>query len=184
MSFLNQQRFSSTKSRRSPLPFVKADGEKFGLSGGSAPSSSKWYSVIPIPVPQFGSSQTKTANGAAHHQKIFHAVPRRYIRVPVPIPPRLASRFWRLKPLVKLLIILGTLFAVLFFSLNSRRETHRSSWTPPFIEPNTLVLSPKEVAKIWEWEVLSGHHPSVAEGEFALCGLDEHDRVLRKSGVL
>lgn len=164
MSFLNQQRFSSTKSRRSPLPFVKSEGEKFGLSG-SAAGSSKWYSVIPIPIPQFGALKTKTANGAAHHQKIFHAVPQRYIRVPIPIPPRLVSKFWRLKPVVKLLILFGTLFTFLLLTLHSRRETHRSGWTPPFIEPNTLVLTPKEVSKIWEWEVLSGHHPSLEQSE-------------------
>lgn len=28
------------------------------------------------------------------------------------------------------------------------------------------VLTKEEVARIWEWEVVSGHHPSLADGEY------------------
>jgi WD repeat and SOF domain-containing protein 1 len=57
--------------------------------------------------------------------------------------------------------------AVLFIVLR-RVAGGDSNWTPPnpFQDPSTLVLTKDEVARIWEWEIMSGHHPSIKSGKW------------------
>jgi WD repeat and SOF domain-containing protein 1 len=40
-------------------------------------------------------------------------------------------------------------------------------WTEVFGgEKDSVVLTKDEISRIWEWEVLSGHHPSLVDGKF------------------
>lgn len=68
--------------------------------------------------------------------------------------------------LLTLFVLTGTL--VLFIVLR-RVAGGETNWSPPnpFQDPSTLVLTKDEVARIWEWEVISGHHPSIKPGEQA-----------------
>lgn len=88
---------------------------------------------------------------------------RRYIRLYLPLPPRLA----RVTPLRILLFALAVVGLVVFL-LGFRKTSRGKSWTPPFVDPDTLVLTKEEVGRIWEWEILSGHFPSVRKGELYL----------------
>lgn len=95
--------------------------------------------------------------------------PRRHIPLYLPIPrpvwQRLpgAGRPTPLKLCVYLFIIIGTVVVVLGFKKNDGGKT---TWSPPFQgEPSTLVLTREEVARIWQWELLSGHHPSTRQSE-------------------
>jgi WD repeat and SOF domain-containing protein 1 len=78
----------------------------------------------------------------------------------------LFARISRLHPLLRILLAAIAIVVVLVFSLGMRKSgpDGRKTWSP-LKDPSTVVLSPPEIAKIWEWEVLSGHHPSLAEGE-------------------
>lgn len=185
MSLFGQaKRHGPSKPRRSPLPISTAESEKFGYGGPMSPlsSSPRWYSIVAVPVPQlpFGKGdQTPRANGLAHHgqQKTFFAKTpraRRYVRVPVPIPPRMMGRFARLPRIVRIALyalVLGC-FSFLFCLLIGKKDSGRSTWAPAFMDPDTLVVTPEEVAKIWEWEVLSGHHPSRANGRWSPFGTE------------
>lgn len=85
---------------------------------------------------------------------------RRYFRLYLPIPPKIA----RVTPLRILLFAMATLGLVVFM-LGFRKTSRGKTWTPPFVDPDTLVLTREEVGRIWEWEILSGHYPSVRKGQ-------------------
>ncbi|KAK4685672.1 hypothetical protein P7C73_g4475, partial [Tremellales sp. Uapishka_1] len=156
-----------SKPRRSPLPHFTSDAEseKYGLTG-SGVYPSRWFTIVPIPVPHnpFKSSSSDSplvnGNGAFSHHPLSHR-PRRYIRLYLPIPPHLLPRQSILRLLTLLLLTVGV---VLFFLGFRKSPSGHNTWSPPFVDPNTLVLTPDEVAMIWEWEIQSGHHPSLQTG--------------------
>lgn len=94
----------------------------------------------------------------------------KHVRVYLPIPPAVWNRIpgmRRLTPfrlLLSLFVLTGTLVVLFVLRRVAGGETN---WTPPnpFQDPSTLVLTKDEVARIWEWEVISGHHPSIQPGE-------------------
>ena len=68
---------------------------------------------------------------------------------------------------MRLIIGLVVLLVIGLFLLGFRkRPDGRNTWSPPFTDPNTLVLTPDELAMIWEWEVLSGHYPNLSPRKF------------------
>lgn len=173
MSLFGQaKRNSLPKVRRSPLPVFSGDGgsEKFGLSSPTAApmgGNSRFFTVVVIPVPRLPFGRDQGSNGAGTSKTFYAPRPGRYVRVPLPIPPRAFARISRLHPVIR--IALGVLSVVLLVVIGlgfRQRPGSRNTWTAPFVDPNTLVLTPEEVAKIWEWEVLSGHHPSLTEGTY------------------
>lgn len=173
--------------RRSPLPiFTNGNAEKkFDLSTSPLPTS-RFFTTLYVPLPRLpirssssGSSSplngtAKGMNGLAppmtSTSKAYHDPYRkqRYVRLCVPIPPRLYNRLRassrRVKALLAILGVLGLVFLLLGFSRSERGGT---TWNPPFSDPSTLVFTPEEVASIWEWEILSGHHPGLAQGQFS-----------------
>lgn len=176
MSLFGQaKRHVPTKPRRSPLPFVAGESEKFAsspLSSTPALSGSRWMTIVYLPIPRlpFGGRSTPTlANGYSSSKTFYAHHPRnhgRTIGVPLPIPPKVFARFQRLHPVVRVAVLIAAIISTLFICLGFKKNSHgRNTWSPPFKDPSTLVLTPQEVAKIWEWEVLSGHHPSLEGGE-------------------
>lgn len=180
MSLFGQaKRHAPPKPRRSPLPVFAGESEKFSLSSpthGGSPlgSASRWVTVLVVPIPgslPFGSRESPALGNGYGQPKMFYSQsnrPGRYIRVPLPIPPRLFARIKRLHPLVRIAVAAVIIVVVLILSLGMRKSgpDGRKTWSP-LKDPSTVVLTPPEIAKIWEWEVLSGHHPSLAEGELS-----------------
>lgn len=178
MSLFGQaKRHGPPKPRRSPLPVFAGDSEKFGLSSPTTTGSplgfaSRWVTFLVVPVPgnlPFGSRDSPALGNGYGQPKMFYSQSNRggrYIRVPLPIPPRLFARVSRLHPLLRIALAAVAIVVMLIFSLGMRKAgpDGRKTWSP-LKDPSTVVLSPPEIAKIWEWEVLSGHHPSLAEGE-------------------
>jgi WD repeat and SOF domain-containing protein 1 len=72
----------------------------------------------------------------------------------------------RLTPIRLLLSLFTFMGAAVLFIVLRRVAGGDSNWTPPnpFQDPSTLVLTKDEVARIWEWEIMSGHHPSIKPG--------------------
>lgn len=167
---------SAKNARRSPLPmFGSADHEKkYDLSAPLSPTTSRFFTPVYLPLPGFfsrSSSSDHLLNGNGFSPRGYgsRAQQRRYARIYLPIPPRLYARLPRMNGLSR--IALGVLLAVglLFVLLGFRRRGPRGqTWTPPFTDPDTLVLAPEEVAMIWEWEVLSGHYPNLSPRELHL----------------
>lgn len=117
----------------------------------------------------FGSRESPALGNGYGQPKMFYSHsnrPGRYIRVPLPIPPRLFARISRLHPVLRIAFAAVAIVVILILSLGMRKSgpDGRKTWSP-LKDPSTVVLTPPEIAKIWEWEVLSGHHPSLAEGE-------------------
>lgn len=168
---------SSKPGRRAPLPIFTSDTEKrFGLSGPGSPmgaSSSTWYTVVYVPVPRIpftrSSSSDSLLNGnsaKAYHAPMHHN--QRYCRLYVPLPPKVFNRIPRPSSVVRLVIGLVVILVIGLFLLGFRkRPDGRNTWSPPFTDPNSLVLTPDELAMIWEWEVSSGHYPNLSPGELA-----------------
>lgn len=154
----------SSQPRRSPLPTFTIDREKkFNPSSlySPVPSSSGWITFVYVALPRFSrSSSSKTLNGNGYSAKPYRSRPQ-YVRLPLPIPPRLYARIPKLNSLRFLLsgLLVGGLFLFLLGFRKSRDGG--ATWSPPFVDPNTLILSPEELAMVWEWEILSGHYPSI-----------------------
>lgn len=164
------------KGRRSPLPmFSGADEKRFHPSPASTPNSSGIFTTIylPLPIPRIPFLSSSDENGIAsssrygYHEKPSRRVRVRYVRVCLPIPPRLYARLAvrPQRPLRAAMVALA-LLGLLILLLGLRRKPGGGpGWSPPFSEPDSLVLTQEEVAAIWEWEVLSGHHPSTQQRE-------------------
>ena len=186
MSFFGQtKRYTPTKpSRRAPLPIFTTDPEKkYGLSSPLAPGSSRWFTMLYVPLPRLpfsslsSSSSEPYLNGNGHgvgspvitHHRTFSAStqrPRKYARICVPIPPRLYGRLPRFKSARRILLSFLAFGILVLFLLGFRkRGSGKRPWTLPLVDPDTLVLTPTELAMIWEWEILSGHHPSIQPRE-------------------
>lgn len=176
MSLFGQtKRHVPTKNpRRSPLPIFVPDPEKkYDLGAPHSPTSStKYFTAVYIPLPRFLGDRTSSSdhllNGNAYSSPKGYgrSQQRRYARIWLPIPPRVWARLPRLNSPVRLALGLLLLLGIGFFLLGFRqRGPGRNTWTPPFTDPDTLVLAPEEIAMIWEWEVLSGHHPSLHQRE-------------------
>lgn len=130
---------------------------------------SRWLTYIVVPIPAnlpLGTRDSPALGNGYGQTKLSHSQNRsgRHIRVPLPIPPRLFARVSRLHPLLRIALAAVIVVVVLFLSLGLRKggPDGRKTWSP-LKDPSTVVLTPPEIAKIWEWEVLSGHHPSLAE---------------------
>lgn len=143
-----QRSTSSSSSASSPIA---------GLSGRSRASSidgNGYYGPSGLGTRAGGPS----GGGARQHVPLYLPIPR-------PVWQRLpgAGRPTPLKLCIYLFIIIGAVVVVLGFKKNDGGKT---TWSPPFQgEPSTLVLTREEVARIWQWELLSGHHPSVKQSE-------------------
>ncbi len=163
---------TGSKGRRSPLPLSSSDAvhDKYshGRSGSlSSPiatsSASGWFTVVYVPLPRiFGRSDNGSPrlNGIEHR---FAHTSRRRMRVYLPIPPSLYRHlpfgrpFTPLRACVSLLLFVVVVFILTGFR---RHRGGKTVWTPPFQDADTLVLTKDEIARIWEWEILSGHQPS------------------------
>jgi len=165
----------SKSSRRAPLPIFSSgsDSEKrYSLSGPgspitmSSPSSSSWYTILYLPLPRIpflNSSSSSSAGSTAYPYHHHNTHSGRYCRLYIPLPPKVLNRIPRPKSAVRLLFLLVGLLVVGLFLLGFRkRPDGRNTWSPPFTDPDTLVLTPEELAMIWEWEVLSGHYPNLS----------------------
>lgn len=181
MSLFGQTKRHSLSSkpggRRAPLPIFTSDTEKRYLSGPGSPmstASSSWYTVLYVPLPRFpfsrSSSSDSLLNGGsakAYHSAGHHN--QRYCRLYVPLPPKVFNRIPRPSSVVRLVFGLVVVLVVGLFLLGFRKRPNgRNTWSPPFTDPNSLVITPEEIAMIWEWEVLSGHYPNLAPGKSSL----------------
>ncbi|ORY88517.1 hypothetical protein BCR35DRAFT_330052 [Leucosporidium creatinivorum] len=70
-------------------------------------------------------------------------------------------------PIRTLLALLGTAFLLILLALTSHHVILRplshaifQRRSLPFTEPNTLILPPAELERIWRWEIAEGHYPS------------------------
>lgn len=70
------------------------------------------------------------------------------------------SRFGRVKG--SIILGLGCLwFLFSIFALAKRFGTRERKWPSPFLgDPPTLIYRRKDLQRIWQWEVASGHYPS------------------------
>ncbi|OCF33649.1 WD repeat and SOF domain-containing protein 1 [Kwoniella heveanensis BCC8398] len=168
----------SSKPRRSPLPTSAWDTEKkYDLSSPSTSPSgggsySRLFTAVYVPLPRipFGSSSDTLLNSSnglssphrtyGHHHPHGHARSR-YVKIYLPIPPRLYARLPRLNSPVRIVLFLVILLVTGLFLLGFRKKRGGgSTWSPPFVDPDTKVITSDESASIWEWEILSGHYPS------------------------
>jgi len=171
---------TGTKPRRSPLPIFTPDPEKkFDLYSPSSSysGSSRWFTVLYVPLPRFSRSSHSESilngNGFSSTSKNYHSShshsphrSKQCLRVCLPIPPRLYSRIPRPSSSLRILLSAVLLVCFCFFLLGFRKSRDgRNTWSPPFVDPSTLILTPEELAMIWEWEVLSGHYPSTRQRE-------------------
>ncbi|ORY31229.1 hypothetical protein BCR39DRAFT_526993 [Naematelia encephala] len=160
----------TSKPRRSPLPVFMDTEKRYSTSRPGSPifSGSRWFTIIYVPIPfLYSSAESSNGNGIGsptikpfvlHHS---HGQ-KRHVRMCLPIPPRVFARIPRLNTPLRLAIGLFFILGLALFLLGFRRTPQGSTtWSPPFVDPNTVVLSPEELAMIWEWEVLSGHYPSL-----------------------
>ena len=172
MSLFGQnKRHSISTGRRSPLPIFSANSseKRYGLSSPSplgTNGGSGWYSIIYVPIPRIpfisrSSSSESLMNGTKAYGS--HSA-QRFVRVYLPIPPRLIARLPRSTPIRIIALLLISLVVGLFLLGFRKRPDGRNTWSPPFVDPSTVVLLPEEIASIWEWEVKSGHHPSLEQG--------------------
>ncbi|WVQ85933.1 hypothetical protein IAT38_008101 [Cryptococcus sp. DSM 104549] len=178
MSLFGQtKRHTPTKpNRRSPLPTSTWDAEKrFNLSSPVSPtgsSFSRWFTIVYIPLPPnpFASRSPEillNSNGLGSPKSYpyslghGHGKAGRHVRVYLPIPPRLYGRLPRLNsPLRILLAVVGVVAMIVFFSGFKKTRDGDRKWSPPFVDPDTMVITSEEAAMIWEWEILSGHYPN------------------------
>ncbi|KAK8850539.1 hypothetical protein IAR55_004457 [Kwoniella newhampshirensis] len=180
---------TSSISRRSPLPTSTWDSEKrFNLSSPSSTSSSgfsRWFTVVYVPFPRIpyissrgggggGPDILLNGNGLGSPHRLSHSRSHSqtnpysagggqftHIRLYLPIPPRLFARLPRLNSPVRLVFALVMFLGLVLFLLGFRKKRDgTSSWSPPFVDPDTRIISHEEAAMIWEWELLSGHYPS------------------------
>lgn len=166
------------KGRRSPLPvFAGADEKRFHpatMSGSS--SGSVWYSTFHLPLPSIsgssssdhllnvgGPSVSSSARGHSNSR-------RRYVKVCLPVPPRLVSRISRMGRPLKLILLSFVGLTVLLIVLGMKgRRSGGGGWSgQDFWDSDSRVLTDEETAAIWEWEVISGHHPSLRQRELVL----------------
>lgn len=164
---------SGSKGRRSPLPLSTSDAvhEKYSHSRSGSLSSplatssaSGWFTVVYLPLPRFFTrsdlSSSPHSNGIDHR---FVHTSRGRIRVYLPIPPSIYRHlpFRRpLSPIRACFSLLILLIIVIILTGFRRHKGGKTTWTPPFQDADTCVLTKDEVARIWEWEILSGHQPS------------------------
>ena len=99
---------------------------------------------------------------SSHHRTYSASQKPRSVRICVPIPPRLFARMPRSSSGARLLVSVLAILITILFLLRFGRRGPRGDWSPPFVDPNTLVLSPEELASIWEWEILSGHYATLS----------------------
>ena len=188
MSLFGQTKRHTPTSKprtRSPLPIFTNDLEKkFDLGPGSPISGlSRYLTVVYIPIPRIPSGRARSSESLMNGHgstKPYHSYGhkgRRYVRICLPIPPRLYARIPRLNSPMRLLLAVLLLVGILLFVLGIRRKPGGgSTWSPPFTDPDSLVITMEEAAMIWEWEVLSGHHPSLHPDE-SIGSLDFHARL-------
>ncbi|WVN89833.1 uncharacterized protein L203_105063 [Cryptococcus depauperatus CBS 7841] len=148
-----------TKSRFSPLPTTNRES-RF-VSSRSSSQSSKLYTVIHLPLRlSLTEAPEPNFNAGFGSSKPLPRTKSRYIRIFLPIPPRLYTRLPKLSSPFRLvcftLLLLGL---YLFFSGFKKNREGERTWSPPFVDLDTLVITPEECAMIWEWEILSGHYP-------------------------
>ncbi|WRT70707.1 uncharacterized protein IL334_007705 [Kwoniella shivajii] len=136
----------------------------FARSSSSSSSSSKNDSLLNgngLSSPRSHSRHSSLSNPLhSHNHNQFGR--SKYIKIYLPIPPRLYARLPKPNSPKKFVLFLFILLVTGLFLLGFRkRRNGRSTWSPPFVDPDTRVITPEESALIWEWEVLSGHYPSI-----------------------
>ena len=166
---------STPKPRvRSPLPSFNGDLEKKYDLGSTSTPYGRFFTLVYLPLPRFPfssssrTSDTSLMNGHGSSKGYSHPRGRRYARVCLPLPHRLYIRIPSINTKRRFAMLLLVIVGILVFILGFRKKPGGgSTWTPPFVDPDTLVITPEEVAMIWEWEILSGHHPSTENREQA-----------------
>lgn len=133
------------KSRLSPLPsYSNTFFEKKSLR--TRPSQWTATYTLPLPLPR--------------------RLLRRGIKIVVPLPHRVVQSamhsFGRKRTLAMLLCTCLLLTWTLMGSgKRPQMPTHHQPWPSPTpSEPSTLVFGRKDLQRVWEWEILSGHYPS------------------------
>lgn len=116
---------------------------------------------------------TATRNSRLASRYITHfSVPlpglRRPITVPLPIPPVLWSyiviRFGRKRASWLVWGVLLTLGWFLLWCI--RKWENRPGWAEGILgEEPTLVYGREDLRRIWQWEIDSGHYPSIRPSE-------------------
>ncbi|WWC92301.1 uncharacterized protein L201_007255 [Kwoniella dendrophila CBS 6074] len=149
----------------------------------------RFFTIIYLPLPSFfsSSSSTKSNNDSLYNgnglSSSTHSSPssrshsrssslsggsgggggrRKYIKLYLPIPTRLYSRLPKLNSPIRILLFLVIALSLGLFLLGFKKTRKGGpTWSAPFVDPDTRVITLDESAMIWEWEVLSGHYPSV-----------------------
>ena len=130
------------------------------------------------------SASTSTSYYPSSASSAYPQQPKRHLKVYLPIPHAVLSRIPFLsRPtplrLIALLAVIITL-VLLVTGLKKSKRGDGGGWTEVFRQDKeNVVLTEEEVARIWEWEVISGHHPSMADGE---SDLGSTPTVFKRSG--
>lgn len=122
-------------------------------------------------LPHSSSSSSSSTTYYPHSaSSAYPQQPKRHLKIYLPIPHAVLSRIPFLsRPtplrLIALLAIIVTV-VLLVTGVKKGKRGDGGGWTEVFRQDKeNVVLTEEEVARIWEWEVVSGHHPSMAEGE-------------------
>ena len=120
------------------------------------------------------SSSSSTAYYPSSASSAYPQQPKRHLKVYLPIPHAVLSRipFLSRPTPLRLIALLAMIVTLMLLVTGLKRGKLNSGggggWTEVFGgdgEREGGVLTKEEVARIWEWEVVSGHHPSLADGE-------------------
>ncbi|WWC72583.1 uncharacterized protein I206_106545 [Kwoniella pini CBS 10737] len=150
----------------------------------------KFFTIIYLPFPSFSSSSSSSSsissssnlnlngNGLSspkshsrhssfsqnhsHSHSHSHSQNKiKYLKIYLPIPPKLFSRLPKLNSPIRIIFSFLILISLILFLLGFKKTRRGgSTWSPPFVDPDTTVITPEEASLIWEWEILSGHYPS------------------------
>ena len=121
------------------------------------------------------SSSSSTSYYPSSASPAYPQQPKRHLKVYLPIPHAVLSRipFLSRPTPLRLIALLAMIITLVLLVTGVKRGKLNSGggggWTEVFGgdgEKEGGVLTKEEVARIWEWEVISGHHPSLADGEY------------------
>lgn len=97
-----------------------------------------------------------------------HSLPTRHFKVYLPIPSSVYSRLPNRPRPMRLLLSVLLISGIIIILTGFKKKGGKTTWEPPFTDDHddkTVWFTKEEVARIWEWELRSGHHPSTKEGD-------------------
>jgi hypothetical protein len=145
-----------------PLSVPNSNGPKHDPDGPDdekrRPKRTGWLTVhVPLPPGLPEAWRTSTRSTVSSSSSASKRRWQRAFVIPLPLPAAWRSR--RGARILRACLVLGLLLLVVHYWTGSGVRTART-------KGSSVVLAPDEIAKVWQWELFSGHHPGVTRGEY------------------